>query len=89
LTNRYQTIMELSIKLIYFCVSHIVMNTNGRTTIVVARKTREKLKSLGREGETYNDIIARLINEMNREEIVKRQYERLKEKDKFVPLESI
>jgi len=31
------------------------------TTIVVERKVRDKLKELGKKGETYNDIIKRLI----------------------------
>ncbi|MGC1121639.1 MAG: hypothetical protein WBA22_11155 [Candidatus Methanofastidiosia archaeon] len=65
------------------------MNTGKRTAILAVKKTREKLESLGRKGETCNDTITRLINEINREEIIRRQYERLREKDKFVSLEGI
>ena len=65
------------------------MNANERTAILVAKKTREQLRSLGRTGESYDDIIIRLINEVNRQEIIKQQYKRLEEKDEFIPLEGI
>ena len=68
---------------------HISMNVNEKTTILVTRKTREQLKALGRKGETYDDIIVRLMEEMNRQEFIVRQYERLEEKDKFIPLEDV
>lgn len=32
------------------------------TTIRIELETREKLRDLGRKGETYNEIIRRLIN---------------------------
>ncbi|GEM_PF-1019662 len=32
------------------------------TTIQISKETREMLKSLGRKGETYDDIIRRLID---------------------------
>lgn len=31
------------------------------TTIQITKETREKLKKIGRKGETYNDIILRLL----------------------------
>jgi len=34
---------------------------NDITTIVIERETRDKLKKIGKKGETYNDIIKRLI----------------------------
>ena len=33
------------------------------TTIQVKKGTRERLKKLGRKGDTYNDIITRLLKE--------------------------
>jgi len=33
------------------------------TTIQVKKGTRERLKKLGRKGETYNDIITKLLKE--------------------------
>lgn len=65
------------------------MNSKEKTTILVTRKTREELKSLGRKGETYDDIITRIIKEINRQELVAQQYKRLEEKDEFIPLEGL
>lgn len=65
------------------------MNTNEKTTILVTKKTREQLKTLGKKGETYNDIITRLMEEINRQEFITRQYKRLEEKDEFIPLEDV
>jgi len=31
------------------------------TTIVIEKTLRDKLKSIGKKGETYNDIIKRLV----------------------------
>ena len=61
------------------------MNSKEKTTILVTRKTCEELKSLGRKGETYDDIITRLIREINRQEFIAQQYKKLEEKDKFIP----
>jgi len=36
---------------------------NAITTIQLTAETREKLKELGKKGETYEDIILRLIKE--------------------------
>ena len=59
------------------------------TTIPVSKGTRDKLKSLGLKGETYDEIIARLMEMTRYEEFMERQYTLLKEKDKFVPLDAI
>ena len=75
--------------LIYTYTTHIIMNENEKTTILVTKKTREQLKTLGRKGESYEDIITRLLKEIDRQEFIERQYERLKEKDKFIPLEDV
>ncbi|MDK2371895.1 MAG: hypothetical protein QI197_00695 [Candidatus Korarchaeota archaeon] len=37
------------------------------TTIQISKETREMLKSLGRKGETYDEIIRRLIELAKRE----------------------
>jgi len=31
------------------------------TTILIAKEVRAKLKALGKKGETYNDILTRLV----------------------------
>ena len=59
------------------------------TTIPVSKETRNKLKSLGLKGETYDEIIARLMEMARYEEFMERQYALLKEKDRFVPLDAI
>jgi len=44
---------------------------NDITTIVIERETRDKLKKIGRKGETYNDIIKRLIENAETEQLSK------------------
>jgi len=34
------------------------------TTIALARETVEKIKALGKKGQTYNDIVTRLIEQV-------------------------
>ncbi len=63
------------------------------TTIQVDVETREKLKRFGHKGESYDDIIERLMNyceELNLEEFIEAKWKRLQEeKDEYVPLEEI
>ncbi len=59
------------------------------TTIPLERKTREILKRFGRKGETYNDIVKKLIRYMEKQRFMQTQYEKLREKEKFIPLEEI
>lgn len=57
------------------------------TTIQIEKETREELKSLGQKGETYNEILERLIEYAEKHEFMERQYRILKQKDKFVSLD--
>jgi len=59
------------------------------TTIPVEKKTRERLRSFGRKGETYDQVLRRLMTIAEYEEFMTRQYERLKEKNAFVSLDEI
>ena len=59
------------------------------TTIPLEKETRERLRSLGRKGETYDQVIKRLISIAEYEEFITRQYERLKDKNAFVSLDEI
>lgn len=79
----------MNIRCIYSYTSRMIMNVNEKTTILVTKKTREQLKALGRKGESYDDIITRLMEEINRQEFIARQYERLEEKNTFIPLEDV
>jgi hypothetical protein len=59
------------------------------TTIPLEKQTRERLRSLGRKGETYDQVVKRLISLAEYEEFMTMQYERLKDKNAFVSLDEI
>ncbi|MGA8857974.1 MAG: hypothetical protein WB643_12530 [Candidatus Bathyarchaeia archaeon] len=59
------------------------------TTIPVERETRDRLRSLGKKGETYDEILKRLMSLAVYEEFMGRQYERLKDKKAFVSLDEL
>lgn len=67
----------------------MIMNAKEKTTIPVTKKTRGQLGALGRKGESYNDIIIRLMGEIDRQEFIAQQYERLGEIDEFISLEDV
>ena len=51
------------------------------TTIPVKKDVRDRLKQYGTKGETYNDILKRLMDEVDYETFMERQYKKLGEKD--------
>jgi len=59
------------------------------TTIPIEKETRERLRMLGRKGETYDEILKRLMSLAEYEEFMERQYERLKDKKAFVSLDEL
>lgn len=59
------------------------------TTIPVERETRDRLRALGKKGETYNEILKRLMSLAKYEEFMDRQYERLKDRKAFVSLDEL
>jgi hypothetical protein len=59
------------------------------TTIPIFKATRERVKVLGHKGESYDLILNRILDEVDYLEMMERQYERLKEKDRFVSLDEI
>jgi hypothetical protein len=59
------------------------------TTIPLGKETSERLRSLRRKGETYDQVLKRLISIAEYEEFMKRPYERLKDKNAFVSLDEI
>ena len=63
------------------------------TTIQVKTETREKLKRFGHKGESYDDIIERLMNyleELNIEDLIDERWQKLqKEKQQYIPLDEI
>ncbi|VVB85659.1 Uncharacterised protein [uncultured archaeon] len=59
------------------------------TTIPVTKEVRDMLKSYGSKGETYDNILRRIMKQVDIEDFMERQYRRLQEKDKFVSLDEI
>jgi len=59
------------------------------TTILVEKETRERLRSFGKKGETYDQILRRLMSLAEYEGFMEKQYERLKEKEAFIILDEI
>ena len=63
------------------------------TTIQVKTETREKLKRFGHKGESYDDIIERLMDyleELNIEDLIDERWQKLqKEKKQYIPLDEI
>ncbi|MFH1722729.1 MAG: hypothetical protein ABH950_09025 [Candidatus Altiarchaeota archaeon] len=57
------------------------------TTIPVTSSTRERLKRFGHKGETYDELILKLLEAAEYKDILETHYFRLKEKSKFVLLE--
>ena len=58
-------------------------------TIPVHKETREMLKSHGMKGETYDMLIRKLIHIADHAQIMETHYQRLSNKDEFVPLEEL
>ncbi len=65
------------------------MTTKEATTIPTTKVVRDRLKSYGLKGETYSDILERLMDTVDKEEFMDRMYRRLEEKDQFVSLDEI
>ena len=59
------------------------------TTVQLEAETREKLKSMGKKGETYNDIIVRLVDLAEYESFMRKQYQILDEETEWVPFEEL
>ena len=59
------------------------------TTIPLAKETREHLRSFGKKGETYDQILRRLMSLAEYEGFMEKQYERLKDKQAFVSLDEL
>ena len=58
------------------------------TTIQISKMTRDHLKQLGRKGETYDQVVNRLI-EMARKTKFFKDIDQILEVEEFVPLEEV
>ncbi len=47
------------------------------------------MKELGRKGETYDDVVVRILEQAELTAHLKTHYERLRDKSKFIPLDEI
>ncbi len=59
------------------------------TTIPIYKQTRQMLRSFGFKGETYDQIIKRLMEKAEYVAFMERQYKILSKKDEFIPLDEI
>jgi len=59
------------------------------TTIQVDKELRDILKRMGRKGDTYNDIIRRLIKKVEYIEFMEKQYEILDSEEEWVSIDEI
>lgn len=69
-----------------------IHNTMGRTTIAVKDETKDTLKRLGRKGESYDQIIERLLDISKEElDLIDEVYQRIQRTDReeYVNLEDI
>ncbi len=58
------------------------------TTIPLTKETRDLLKRYGRKGETYDELIRRLLNIAEKVEFARRQ-KRILEEEEFVTLDQV
>ena len=58
------------------------------TTIQISKMTREQLRHLGRKGETYDQVLNRLI-EMAQKTSFFKDVDRILDTEEFVPLEEV
>ena len=58
------------------------------TTIQISKETREELRQLGKKGETYDELIQRLMEIAKRIEFFD-DIDRILETEEFVPLDEI
>jgi len=58
------------------------------TTIPLSKETRDLLKKYGRKGETYDELLRRLLEIAEQVEFAERQKKILAEEE-FVPLEQV
>jgi len=64
------------------------MNTMVKTTIALSPETRDLLRDLGNKGETYDDIILRLLMEAGWKHL-DTPWNEILENDEFIPLDEL
>jgi hypothetical protein len=64
-------------------------NMGELTTIPLYKNTRDRLKAFGFKGETYDQIVNKLIEKTEYIAFMERQYEILSKKSEFISLDEI
>ncbi len=59
-----------------------------QTTIQVSRETREKLKKIGGKGQTYDEIIEKLL-EIGQKVSFFNELDRISDDEEFIPLDEL
>ncbi len=59
-----------------------------QTTIQISKETREKLKEVGRKGQTYDEIIENLL-EISKKAMFFNELDRIAKTEEFVPLDRL
>ena len=59
-----------------------------QTTIQISKETMEKLKKVGRKGQTYDEIIENLL-EISKKAIFFNELDRIADTEEFVPLDNL
>ena len=58
------------------------------TSIPLRKETRNRLKTIGQKGETYDDIISKLIEIAEQVDFFNKQ-KRILEEEEFIPLDQV
>jgi len=61
----------------------------AHTTIQIETDLRDRLRSLGSKGETYGEIIKKLIDKANYVQFMKESYDILENEDRWVLLDEL
>ena len=59
-----------------------------QTTIQVSKETREKLKKIGSKGQTYNEIIEKLL-EICQKVAFFNELDKISDNEEFIPLDQL
>ena len=77
------------VSIIYYSYYSSYSDYMETTTIQVDNKVRDLLRSFGRKGETYNDIILKLIKRARYVEFMRESYNILDTEEEWVSLDEL
>lgn len=59
-----------------------------QTTIQISKETREKLRKVGRKGQTYDEIIENLL-EISKKAVFFNDLDRIADAEEFIPFDNL